>query len=182
MVFSERVLASGETERFADNALRVESRQSWSERRALWAERAASAYAANDIFGSALDVQSDMEREAERFELVLGDGILNWYQAGGGINYPLLLQRLQLEYDAIIPEFTVKVADRPPEVNGSLLRAAEVDGYAISKLIGMAEDAGIGPLGPDRNGILQNGGNHDFPGRTVRRGRVPNRRAQLPQS
>jgi len=43
-------------------------------------------------------------------ELILGDGILSWQRAEGGIHHPILLQRLQLQFDASVPEFTLSEA------------------------------------------------------------------------
>jgi len=58
--------------------------------------------------------------EAERVELVLGDGILSWRRADGGIYHPILLQRLQLQFDASVPEFTLSEADHPVELYSAL--------------------------------------------------------------
>jgi very-short-patch-repair endonuclease len=115
-----------------------------------WAVTAIAAYEVNLVFNVLFDIRADMEREAERHELVLGDGLLNWYRPSGGIHFPVLLQRLQLEYDPSIPEFTLAESDRPAELNASLLRHARVDGAVVAGLIAETQRLLVSPLGAER--------------------------------
>ncbi len=116
----------------------------------VWANEVRDAYQVNLLFNQLFDTRTEMEREAERFELVVGDGILNWSRQSGGIEFPVLLQRLQLDYDPVIPEFSILEADRPPELNVTLLRHAGVDGAIISSLGSQAQSMVVSPLGGDR--------------------------------
>ena len=147
---ASRLMIAGNDELFEADPRRTTAFEEWSTRWATWAGQATPAYEVNLVFNWLFDVHADMEREAERYELVLGDGILNWYRPSGGLHFPVLLQRLQIEYDARIPEFTVNEADRLPELNASLLRRADVDGGVAAELIGEAERVRISPLGAGR--------------------------------
>src|SRR5713101_6190372 len=86
-------------------------------------------------------------REAERVELVLGDGILSWNRAEGSIYHPILLQRLQLQFSAAVPEFTLSEADHPVELYSALLQSVtDVDGRAIGRCREELEQEGFHPL------------------------------------
>jgi very-short-patch-repair endonuclease len=147
---ASRPTSTGNDELFEGDPQRPTGFEDWAAQWETWAAAARAAYEVNLVFNWLFDVQADMEREAERHELVLGDGLLNWYRPSGGVNFPVLLQRLQIEYDARIPEFTVREADRPPELNASLLRRSDVDGGVAAELIAEAERLRISPLGAGR--------------------------------
>ena len=139
-----------QSELFESSVERVALFAKWRLAWRSWADLVSAAYEVNLVFEALFDIRTDMEREAERYELVLGDGILNWYRPSGGIEFPVLLQRLQLDYDPAIPEFTLTESDRPAELNASLLRRAGVDGAVAAGLIEQAERSAAGPLGADR--------------------------------
>ncbi len=137
-------------ELFEFDQSRVAAFQDWTVKWDRWASDSRAAYEVNLVFNWLFDVQADMEREAERHELVLGDGLLNWYRPSGGVNFPVLLQRLQIEYDARIPEFTVNEAERPPELNAGLLRRCDLDGAVAAEMMSEAERLRISPMGAVR--------------------------------
>jgi hypothetical protein len=88
-----------------------------------------------------------IDREAERVELVLGDGLLSWSRTEGGIYHPILLQRLQLQFDASVPEFTLSEADYPVELYSALFQSmADVDGRAIGRCREELDQGGFHPL------------------------------------
>ncbi len=67
-------------------------------------------------------------------ELVLGDGILSWRRPEGGIYHPVLLQRLQLEFSANVPEFTLAETEVPVELYSALFQSmSDVDGRVIGR-------------------------------------------------
>src|SRR5882724_12925436 len=93
--------------KFGDDQARNASLERWKLLRDEWAKTEKPARAAMKIFESLYGLYGRIDREAERVELVLGDGILSWSRADGGIYHPILLQRLQLQFDASAPEFTL---------------------------------------------------------------------------
>lgn len=124
--------------------------EEWRESRDAWAVRARENYRAQRLFEWLWRVREEMEREGDVLELVLGDGYLAWQNAGKTARHPLLLQRLSLEYEPKIPRFTVTDADRPTEVNASLLRAVEAPATASKELQSVAADYQLHPLGGRR--------------------------------
>src|SRR5437899_791664 len=132
---------------FADVAGRLAALQSWKAAREEWAKNEKPARAAMKIFETLYSLYGRIDREAERVELVLGDGLLSWQRAEGGIFHPILLQRLQLQFDASVPEFTLSEADYPVELYSALFQSmADVNGRAIGRCREELEQGGFHPL------------------------------------
>lgn len=102
--------------KFVDDPARVAELERWELLRGEWANTEKPARTAMKIFESLYSLYGRIDREGERVELVLGDGILSWHRTEGSIYHPILLQRLQLQFDASVPEFTISEADYPVEL------------------------------------------------------------------
>src|SRR5262245_42400431 len=136
-----------QAEKFTDIPSRLASFQRWRAQRDEWARNERPARAAMKIFEALYELHGRLDREAERVELILGDGILNWRRAEGTIYHPVLLQRLQLEFNPAIPEFTLSEADHPVELYSALFQSlADVDGRAIGRCREELEQGGYHPL------------------------------------
>jgi very-short-patch-repair endonuclease len=132
---------------FADEPARAAALQRWKVAREEWAKNEKPARAAMKIFETLYSLYGRIDREAERVELVLGDGILSWCRAEGGVYHPILLQRLQLQFDAAVPEFTLSEADHPVELYSALFQSmTDVDGRAIGRCREELEQEGFHPL------------------------------------
>jgi very-short-patch-repair endonuclease/DNA polymerase III delta prime subunit len=133
--------------KFADDPARTASLEHWKLLRNEWVTTEKPARAAMKIFESLYALFGRIDREAERVDLVLGDGILSWRRTDGGIYHPILLQRLQLQFDASVPEFTLSEADHPVELYSALFQSMnEVDGRAIGRCREELEEGGFHPL------------------------------------
>ena len=144
-------------ERFSDNPARVAVFRRWKLQRDEWSENEAPARVAMKIFESLYELHGRMEREAERVELILGDGILSWPRTEGDIYHPVLLQRLQLEFNAAAPEFILSEAEYPVELYSALFQTlSDVDGRAIGRCREELEQKGHHPLaGEPTSGFLK---------------------------
>src|SRR5712691_4882776 len=132
---------------FADEPSRLAALQRWTAAREEWAKSEKPARAAMKIFETLYSLYGRIDREAERVELVLGDGILSWCRAEGSIFHPILLQRLQLQFNAAVPEFTLSEADHPVELYSALFQSmTDVDGRAIGRCREELEQEGFHPL------------------------------------
>src|SRR6266849_2736640 len=133
--------------KFADDPARTASLERWKLLRNEWVKTEKPARAAMKIFESLYALYGRIDREAERVELVLGDGILSWRRTEGGISHPILLQRLQLQFDASVPEFPLSEADHPVELYSALFQSMnDVDGRAIGRCREELEEGGFHPL------------------------------------
>src|SRR6266404_2658836 len=135
------------TVKFADDPARTASLERWKSLRDEWVKTEKSARAAMKIFETFYALYGRIDREAERVELILGDGILSWRRTEGGIYHPTLLQRLQLQFDASVPEFTLSEADHPVELYSALFQSMnDVDGRAIGRCREELDEGGFHPL------------------------------------
>ena len=133
--------------RFGSDPKRVAAFDQWKLQRNQWANVEQPARAAMKIFEDFYELYGRMEREAERVEIVLGDGILSWRRPEGTVRHPILLQRLQLSFSPAIPEFTLTETEHPVELYSALFQSMpDVDGRAIGRCRDELEDEGYSPL------------------------------------
>jgi very-short-patch-repair endonuclease len=96
----------------------------WLARYRTWLEAEQPSLNAMRIYNTLYELHSKLERESEILELILGDGILLWSPSSSeAISHPVLLSRLQLNFDPQIPEFTITETNHPPEFYSTLLQA-----------------------------------------------------------
>src|SRR6201981_3055171 len=134
-------------EKFADDPARTAVLERWKLLRDEWVKTESPARAAMKIFEAFYTLYGRIDREAERVELILGDGILSWRRTEGDIYHPILLQRLQLQFDASVPEFTLSEADHPVELYSALFQSMnDVDGRAIGRCREELDEGGFHPL------------------------------------
>src|SRR6516225_6643159 len=135
------------TIQFTADPARTAALRHWAVLRDEWARTERPARQAMRLFETFYSLYGRIDREAERIELVLGDGILSWQRAEGGIFHPILLQRLQLQFDAAVPEFTLSEAEYPVELYSALFQSmADVDGRVIGRCREEVEQGGFHPL------------------------------------
>ena len=100
----------------------------WSAERDVWMDAELPARAAMAIFEKLYALHGRMAREAEGFELVVGDGILSRHQPDGSIFHPVLLRRAQLVFDAQVPVLAVVDSELTGEFYTGLFHSVpEVD-------------------------------------------------------
>jgi len=108
--------------RFEDDSERPRYLANWVVERDAWLEKERPARQVMDIFTKLYDLYARLEREAEEYELIVGDGLLEWSDPDLSIFHPVLLQRMQLEFNPSIPQFTLLETDQPSELYTALLR------------------------------------------------------------
>lgn len=134
-------------ERFDDNPERTTALADWSSHRSAWVEAENPAREAMKVFEKLYELYGELEREEERYEIILGDGQLNWRCGDGGVNHPVLLQRLRFAFDPTVPEFVLYNSDHSPELYSSLFRAMpEVDGRRLAAAREKVEQEWFHPL------------------------------------
>lgn len=129
---------------------RIFSLEKWSATRAVWAEERKRADQAMQLFDSLYQIFAQLEKEGGQLELVVGDGLLNWKVASGGIHHPILLKRVELKFDPAIPAFFLVNSDRPSEMHHSLLMAIdEIDFKLLQDRNSELANSEYHPLGGD---------------------------------
>ena len=113
------------TEAFDADPVRVNALAEWRSRWEAWAAAERPARDAMRAFERMYQLYSRTQLESERVELMLGDGQLRWQRGDERLDHPILLQRVQLEFDPDIPELRLTDADRGPELFVALLDSAD---------------------------------------------------------
>lgn len=101
------------------------------------------------LFDYFLELWSTIERESEKVELILGDGMVLFKGPNGTVHHPLFLVNLTLEFDAETPEFVVRETDREPYLYTPLLRYCGVEETEISWARAELATRACHPLGGD---------------------------------
>lgn len=99
------------------------------------------------LFDHFLELWSTIERESEKVELILGDGLVLFNGPNGTVSHPLFLLNLTLEFDAEKPEFIIRETDREPYLYTPLLRFCGVEETEISWARNELAAAACHPLG-----------------------------------
>lgn len=135
---------------FNDNLERARQLNEWICRRDLWAQAECPAREAMKVYERIYDLYMLIQKESEKYRIILGDGILNWRRPEGGINHPILLQRIELEFDADRTEFSFEETNEPSELYGALFASLEdVDGSLLAYHRNDIENNNYSPLGED---------------------------------
>jgi very-short-patch-repair endonuclease len=134
------------TERLTDLPERARAVETWLVRWRAWAEAERPARAAMEVFDRFYALHGRIERESERVELMLGDGRLR-HSVGAGADHPVLLQRVEMEFDPNVPEFRIVDSDRAPELYAQVIQEMQVSGQTLNALRHELETSGYHPLG-----------------------------------
>jgi hypothetical protein len=122
-----RTVASEEVEElFEDDPYRSFDWQEWIVEWQHWAAKAIDDLRVERLYQQLYEQRALMERDGERFEMVLGDGLLNWRLTEGGVHHPVLLKRVELEFDAANTQISVVETAYPVELYTSPLRGSSI--------------------------------------------------------
>lgn len=138
---------------FTDDQLRGEQYKSWLEDRKKWTEPEIVARGAMRYFESFYTLYSKIEKEGEKLELLVADGMLSWNAESGidgvvAIQHPIIFKRVELRFNPNIPEFTVHETDREVELYSNLfLDLRGVESVSIRNRKDELEISGYHPLG-----------------------------------
>ena len=115
------------TIKFADDHERTTAWEQWTATRNAWVQPEIRARAALAFFEKLYELYALLEKDGERLELMVADGVLNWRVRSVmelvdvHIQHPVLLKRVELFFDSSKPEFRVVDTDRDTELYTSLL-------------------------------------------------------------
>lgn len=147
-------------EQFEDVSEREIAFDSWNEVRNKWAENEQSTWEAVQFFERIYELYGHLEREGERVELLIGEGILECNNVlDGKFRHPVLLQRLELEFcpEKKHPQFILRRRDQPPELCVDFLRVLpNVDTQQLVQCSDELKKMEFDPLGQeDTTGFLR---------------------------
>lgn len=158
---TRNVVKDGKTriERFEDNFQRPALLRDWQRQRDLWVTNERPARQALTFFQTVYEWYGIQEREGERIEMLVGDGLLRCPDAGGEFCHPVLLQKLELKFEPekSPPQFVFRKREQPPELYMEFLRALpEVNNQQPARCADELKKAEFAPLGGgDTDGFLR---------------------------
>ncbi len=134
---------------FASDPRRKRLLDEWFVRREAWVKTERPNIRVLDMYNRLYTLSAQLTREAEHIELVLGDGVLSWYPTlTNGVHHPVLLLRLQLQFNPQIPEFTITETEHPAELYTALFQTLpEINATDIGRSRQDFEQGGYHPLG-----------------------------------
>jgi very-short-patch-repair endonuclease len=131
---------------FAADENRVAALNAWIDVRAKWVIAERPAVASRQLFERIHALWTTMQREGGRVELVLAEGMLGVTEHF--IRHPVLIQRINLEFDPAIPEFRFNTGTEKVELNRGLLRLVpSIEGRMIAHFDKELETQPVEPLG-----------------------------------
>lgn len=102
---------------FGDNPLRKSILDKWVALRDRWVAAELPAYRTFAMYEKLHTLLAEIERESERVELMVGDGLITWKSKNGSfVHHPILLKLVQLQFNPDVPEFTIIETDQPSEL------------------------------------------------------------------
>jgi very-short-patch-repair endonuclease len=158
---TRNVVTDGKTriERFEDDYQRPTLLRNWQRQRDLWVTNERPARLVLTFFQTIYEWWGIQEREGEKIELLVGDGLLQCTDAAGEFRHPVLLQKLELEFypEKKQPQFVFRKREQPPELYMEFLRALpEVNNQQLARCADELKKAEFAPLGgEDTDGFLR---------------------------
>jgi len=102
---------------FEDNPQRKAMLDKWAALRDRWITSEMPAHRTFALYEKLHSLLAEIERESERVELMIGDGLITWQSKNGSyVHHPILLKSVQLQFTPDIPEFTIVETDQPSEL------------------------------------------------------------------
>jgi len=121
----------------------------WQAKRNLWKSVEYPARVALAVWERFFALHSQLEREGEAWELILGEGIFNWKRPAGDLHHPILLQRVELSFDPHNRAFRVSNLDVPPELYSALFSDDECAGLPVKHWQEELSQGELRPMGDD---------------------------------
>jgi very-short-patch-repair endonuclease/signal recognition particle GTPase len=133
------------SEKFSSSAARVKAIRAWKSARTKWAKTEKISRKAHDVFKKLHAIWMDLQREGDGIEILLGDGILSIPEKS--VEFPVLFQRIVLDFSSKEPSFSFFSATSKPELNIQLLQeVASSNHKAIGEVRGELEKNPVTPL------------------------------------
>lgn len=132
-------------EKFEDNPKRTELLHSWIKQRSEWVMNEKPVREAGKVYSDLFTLQGTLDRESEKFQLYITDGVLKCESQFGIINHPILLKKIEIDFNPEKPEFTIYDSEDQSELYSSLLRFHEFSGDAILECKNRIADKDLHP-------------------------------------
>lgn len=125
-----------EEELFDSDEERVEVFDKWISFRNEWLETEVPKKKGLNLYNRLFELYSQLKKESESVELIMGDGNIRWYTEERILDHPVLLQKVNLHFDAHVPSFKIYADEEKTELYSPMLRVIEsVNQKMLSEII-----------------------------------------------
>lgn len=107
---------------FEDTPERKKLYDDWIRKRNMWRNFQLPKKQGLDLYNNLFRLYSDIKKESESVELILGDGHIKWGTEHRTLDHPVYLQKVTLEFNSDKPSFLIKSDDAKPEIYSPMLR------------------------------------------------------------
>jgi very-short-patch-repair endonuclease len=123
----------------------VEIFDNWISLRNSWLEAEVPKKKGLDFYNRLFELYSQLKKESESVELILGDGNIRWFTEDRIIDHPVLLQKVKLHFDAQVPSFKIYAEEEKTELYSPMLRVIEsVNQKMLSEIITEIDNGNYG--------------------------------------
>ena len=149
----ETIVKNNQIERFEDNSKRVSDYDIWNSKREVWVEEQKEIQRVNSFFSELYTRYKDLELNSETQELMCGTAFLQCAD-NPDINHPILLKRLQLDFNAETNTIYLRDTTVPSELYTLLLSSITgpqddfqlIDPSGVKKMAEMVKEQDYHPL------------------------------------
>lgn len=110
-------------EYFTEDKNRINNFKNWLQKREDWRTKELPKREGLNLYNNLFELYSRIKRESESVELILGDGHIKWLTNERFIDHPVLLQKVNLEFNPDKPSFIIKCDELKTELYTPMLRA-----------------------------------------------------------
>ncbi len=128
---------------FFDDENRVNDFDDWLDKRQHWRAIEHPKQKGLNLYNRLFGLYSEIKKESESVELILGDGHIKWDVNGISVNHPVLLQKVHLRFNSEKPSFTIYCDDIKTELYSPMLRIIPtINQSVLAETIEEIEDKG----------------------------------------
>lgn len=121
-----------QAEPFAALPERMHAFTEWAAARTAWVEQQRRIYQTRKFFTRLYHIHTDLEKDAELFELMVGEGLLKDTK-NPAINHPVILKRVKLTFDAKANIIRIHDTESEPELYTLLLQEMSNINHGVVK-------------------------------------------------
>jgi very-short-patch-repair endonuclease/superfamily I DNA/RNA helicase len=144
--------SGGKVESFSSQEDRLDALADFLDAKKAWVAEERGSIDALGVFSDLFELHVKLQRESEKYQLFLADGVLVLDHPSGPVVHPVLIQRVELQFNPSVPEFTIVDSQDSPEVYTPLLRHVGLDGKAIRYVTDAVANGHFHPLGSESTG------------------------------
>ena len=140
-------------EKFIDKNQRVQAYQKWMEIRTVWAEEQKKRDQVRTLFLRLYRLGQRLKQQAETLEFMVGNGMFMGQRssgnsaAGQNVEYPLLLKRIAVHFDAVENKISLVDTERDAEFNSAILSdIMDINHEAVHRLEQEVNEQNYHPL------------------------------------